>query len=110
MKKIIWFDVQTVSNKWNILIETPRNWSWKDVGFEITNPQIIKRLEKFANFADFKGIIEKEFKTKLEELIKFERGCKVDNDDVRIILVDLKTGIETNVKSISDANKLALEK
>lgn len=70
---IIWFQIQTVKNKWNCLIETPRVWSWKDVGFVITDKDLFKRLNKFANFQDFKGIIEKEFKTPIESLIRFER-------------------------------------
>jgi hypothetical protein len=106
-QKIIWFSIQTVSNKWNTLVENPRIWSWKEIGFVITDLNLIKRLGKFANFADFKGIVEKEFKLKLDEIKRFERGCKVD-ERIQIVLIDLNTNVEMEVNGgVAEANRMA---
>lgn len=106
MRKIFWFPVQTVTS-WNILIQTPRIWSWKDVGFLITDEKILKRLDKFANFKDFKSVIEREFEQSIEQFIRFERGFNVEQGGM--LLVDLLNNDEIRVENISDANNKALQ-
>jgi hypothetical protein len=54
-------------------------------------------LDKFCNFADFKGIVEKEFKVPLDDVKRFERGCKVDGE-IRNCLGGFKTNVEMEVE------------